>query len=184
MNKTVTAIAAGFVASLCLPLEAPAQTPPAYRLICQAFGASTREELVDRQGHAVTTGGTSCRVEGGPVNGGVTTIAGVSEADGDVSTVLVTHAMTRKPGSMVLTVGEAGKSTLVKNAEGEVTGTANTHAANLGEVRACFGVTENPAVFNFYLETGLSGLAISGKGECTVALAHQPEKNMFVSRCT
>jgi len=123
MNKTVTAIAAGFVASLCLPLEAPAQTPPAYRLICQAFGASTREALADRQGHAVTTGGTSCRVEGGPMNGGVTTIAGVSEADGDVSTVLVTHAITRKPGSMVLTVGEAGKSTLVKNAEGKVTGT-------------------------------------------------------------
>jgi len=57
---------------------------------------------------------------------------------------------------------------------------ANTHAANLGEVRGCLGGTENPAVFNFYLESSLSGLAISGKG----ALANQPEKNMYVSRCT
>jgi hypothetical protein len=61
---------------------------------------------------------------------------------------------------------------------------ANTQAANVGEIRACFGATENRAVVNFYLETTLSGLAISGKGGCTVVLADQPEKNMFVSRCT
>lgn len=59
----------------------------------------------------------------------------------------------------------------------------NTQAANLGEVRGCFGATENPAVVNFYLETNLNGLAISGRGECAVVLANQPEKNMYVSRC-
>jgi hypothetical protein len=61
---------------------------------------------------------------------------------------------------------------------------ANVQAADLGEARACFGATESRAVFNFYLETTLSGLAISGKGDCTVVLADKPEKNMYLSRCT
>jgi len=60
---------------------------------------------------------------------------------------------------------------------------ANTHAANLGELRACFGSTETRGLFNFYLETTLGGLAISGKGECTLVLPDTPEKDMAMFRC-
>jgi len=61
---------------------------------------------------------------------------------------------------------------------------ANTHAANIGELRGCLGGTDKAGVLNFYLETTVNGLAVSGKGDCTLVLADQPEKNMYVSRCT
>jgi hypothetical protein len=126
MNKSLIAATLGLITQLCGFTNALAQTPPAYRLICQAFGVSTREELADRQGHALTAGSTSCRVEGGPMNGGITTISTASEVDGDGTKMLVTHAITRKPGSIVVTVGEVGKSTLVRGADGKVTGTTGS----------------------------------------------------------
>jgi hypothetical protein len=113
MIRSFLAAALSLGTPLCVVTVALAQTPPAYRLICQAFSVSTREDLQDRQGHALITSSTSCVVEGGLMNGGVITISGATEANGDASTVLVTSAITRKPGSVVMTVGETGKSTLV-----------------------------------------------------------------------
>ena len=126
MIKSFLAAALSLGTPLCVVTVTLAQTPPAYRLICQAFSLSTREDLQDRQGHALITSSTSCVVEGGPMNGGVTTISGTSEANGDASTVLVTSAITRKAGSVVMTVGEVGKSTLVRGADGKVTGTTGS----------------------------------------------------------
>ena len=61
---------------------------------------------------------------------------------------------------------------------------SNTHAANVGVARGCIGATENNAVFNFYIESTLGQITISGKGECTFVLANMPEKDLSLARCT
>ena len=60
---------------------------------------------------------------------------------------------------------------------------SNAQAANLGEGRACFGMTESRTAVNFYLEGTFGTLSISGRGECDLAVGDMPEKDMFVSRC-
>ena len=61
---------------------------------------------------------------------------------------------------------------------------SNTHATNLGEALTCFGLTPTRGLVNFYIETTLGGLTMSGKGECTVLLPDVPEKGMAAVRCT
>lgn len=61
---------------------------------------------------------------------------------------------------------------------------SNAQAGSVGEARACFGATENNAVFNLYIESTLGQIAISGKGECTFVLVNMPEKDLSLARCT
>lgn len=61
---------------------------------------------------------------------------------------------------------------------------SNPHAAVVGEIRACFGATATRGLFNFYLETKLGALTMTGKGECTFGVADLPEKDLLIARCT
>ena len=56
-----------------------AQTPPPYRLNCQAVGIGPPENLGDRPGHAVSVGQYTCRVEGGLMDGAVATGSNIYE---------------------------------------------------------------------------------------------------------
>lgn len=60
----------------------------------------------------------------------------------------------------------------------------NPNATVVGEIRACFGATATREIFNFYLESRLGTLTITGKGECTFGVADLPEKDLLIARCT
>src|SRR5262245_54287992 len=59
-------------AMLAVYTEGGAQTGGgSFSLACASFGYAAREPLGDKDGHAMSTGAFSCRVTGGPLDGGV-----------------------------------------------------------------------------------------------------------------
>lgn len=58
------------------------------------------------------------------------------------------------------------------------------HASQVGTARGCFGFTEDPKIFNFYLSVQLGPLALSGRGECTLLRGDFPETGLNSLRCT
>lgn len=50
-----------------------AQAPLTFRLLCQSVGVGPQEPLGDREGHNLSVTNYSCRVEGGPLDGGLVT---------------------------------------------------------------------------------------------------------------
>jgi hypothetical protein len=59
----------------------------------------------------------------------------------------------------------------------------NAKLANSGPLRTCFGTTTDPAVFNFYAQGELSGMSVTGSGDCRVVRADFPEQGIFVVHC-
>lgn len=60
---------------------------------------------------------------------------------------------------------------------------ADAKASKAGDLRACFGATADPKVFNFYAEALISTLAMVGNGDCAVVRADSPEPGMTTFRC-
>ena len=98
-----------------------AQTPLTYKLLCQTIGTSPQEPLGDRESHAVSVTSYTCRVEGGPLDGGVMTGTSIYEWDKTNATGLSGNGVARKAGAMfVYQLGEF-KATRTM-ADGKVTG--------------------------------------------------------------
>jgi hypothetical protein len=53
----------------------------------------------------------------------------------------------------------------------------------VGTARACFGPTDDPALFNFYGEGTLGNVSFRGRGECRTAKRDYPEPGANISRC-
>lgn len=55
--------------------------------------------------------------------------------------------------------------------------------AQVAELRACFGPTEDRARQNFYAEVQLGALSFRGSGECRALMIDFPERGLFPVRC-
>ena len=98
-----------------------AQSGATAKLYCHSVGASPPEALGDREGHAITVGEITCRVEGGATDGGVLTGTTIYEWDKGSATMLSGIGVTRKPGATTAYQHTEGKQSLVMT-DGKVTG--------------------------------------------------------------
>src|SRR5947209_4494736 len=69
---------------------------------CQDIGAGPAEPLGDRDGHSISVGQYSCRIDSGPMSGGVVTGTGIWEWDGNKAVLLSNSGVMRKPGATVV----------------------------------------------------------------------------------
>jgi hypothetical protein len=100
-------------------------------LTCQGVGTGAPEPLGDREGHSITVGQYSCRVDSGPMSGGLVTGTAVWEWDGPNAVQLSNSAVGRKPGATIVWVGKSGKLALTMT-DGKVTGfTASGQGADV-----------------------------------------------------
>jgi len=53
----------------------------------------------------------------------------------------------------------------------------------VGTLRACFGPTDDPALFNFYAEGTLGKVSFQGRGECRTPKGDYPEPGVYIHRC-
>ena len=88
---------------------------------CQYVGNEQPEPLGDREGHFLTVGLYTCRIDGGPLNGGVATGTDIWEWAGPKGVELSDSGVVRKPGATAAYSGGTGTATLTM-ADGKVTG--------------------------------------------------------------
>jgi len=98
-----------------------AQTPLTYKFFCQSVGTGPQEPLGDRDGHNLSVVTYSCRVEGGPLDGGLVTGNAIYEWDKINATGLTGNGVVRKPGAAAVLQLADFKNTLTM-ADGKVTG--------------------------------------------------------------
>jgi hypothetical protein len=98
-----------------------AQTPITFRCLCQNTDPSPLEPLGDWEGHALSVASYTCRVEGGPLDGGDLTGTIIYEWDKTNAVGLSANGVGRKAGAaLVYQLGEFKNAlTLV---DGKVTG--------------------------------------------------------------
>jgi hypothetical protein len=90
-------------------------------MTCQSIGNSAPEPLGDREGHAISIGEVSCRVDGGPLSGGVLTGMDIWEWDGTNAVSLANNGIVRKPGATAMYQNTEAKLVLTMT-DGKVTG--------------------------------------------------------------
>ena len=88
---------------------------------CQDVGSGATEPLGDREGHSIVVAQVSCRVNSGPMSGGLSTGEGIWEWNGPNAVLVSANGVTRKPGATVVWVRTEGKLALTM-VEGKVTG--------------------------------------------------------------
>lgn len=59
----------------------------------------------------------------------------------------------------------------------------DTNVQTIGRIKACFGVTSDPALITFYAEGALGTVTFTGRGECRTVKQGYPEPGMIVMRC-
>lgn len=114
----VSLLLAGLIAA---PVNVLAQTPGQSRMHCLSIGNSSPEALGDRPGHAISVTEMTCRVEGGPLDGGVMTGTQVYEWDGANGVGKAGFGVTRSPGGKIVYVNTQMTNTLTMT-DGKVTG--------------------------------------------------------------
>ena len=92
-----------------------------FTFTCQDVGISPPEPLGDREGHSISVGQFSCRIDSGPMSGGVGTGTVTWEWDKTNAVLLSGSAVLRKPGATEVEVYTGGKIALTM-ADGKVTG--------------------------------------------------------------
>jgi hypothetical protein len=98
-----------------------AQTPLTYRYLCQSIGTGPQEPLGDRDGHNISIYSYSCRVEGGPLDGGLVTGNALYEWNKTTAVGLTANGVVRKPGATaVFQLGDFKNALTV--VDGKVTG--------------------------------------------------------------
>ena len=117
MSVKLSLVAAMSVNLLC-QAGVFAQVAP-YTLHCQGI-PGVRDEIAGSPNRALTTGGYSCRVEAGPMSGGVTTGSSTGESNGDNYVGFLGGSVTRKPGSLLVTVHSEFGSKTLRDADGKV----------------------------------------------------------------
>ena len=124
--RVVSVLAAtGLVSGLATSTMAAAQTSSNARLFCHAVGYNPPEALGDREGHSISVGEITCRVEGGPGDGGVLTGTTIYEWDKANGVLLSGIGVTRKPGATTAYQHTEGKISLVVS-NGKVVGSTGS----------------------------------------------------------
>jgi hypothetical protein len=129
---------------------------------CQSVGNSAPEPLGDREGHSISVEQFSCRVESGPMSGGVMSGALIWEWDKTNAVLISGSGVVRKPGATVVYKDVEGKLALTM-ADGKVTG-----------FTASGGV-------NFPIATG-SGASLAGKSAAWTATPTGPDQFELVDK--
>jgi hypothetical protein len=80
---------------------------------CTSIGPGGPEPLGDREGHGLVVASSVCTVEGGPLNGGITTQQVIWEGDKGTATLLSGDGVTRKPGTIAAYRNTGGTLTTV-----------------------------------------------------------------------
>jgi hypothetical protein len=89
---------------------------------CQIVGQPGPPELVgDRDGHSISIASSACRVEGGPLDGGLLTAQSIWEWDKTTGTLVSGSGVVRKVGATAVYQYTEGKLTITV-ADGKVTG--------------------------------------------------------------
>src|SRR5271170_2038826 len=89
---------------------------------CQDVGLTTPEPIGDQDGHVLVVDNFSCRVEGGPMAGGVMTGTVTWDMTKGKGTLISGTGVIRKPGSLVIYKDGDGVLNLTINDKGQVTG--------------------------------------------------------------
>jgi hypothetical protein len=115
--------ASGIVTALAFAAFAPGAVAQedTNKETCQAVGASALEPLGDREGHSISISQISCRVDSGPMSGGVLTGTSIWEWNGPNAVLGSGNGVMRKAGATVVYVQTAGKLA-VTMADGKITG--------------------------------------------------------------
>lgn len=117
--------ASGIATALAFAAFAPAAVAQDATMTCQDIGADAPlEPLGDREGHAISIAQFSCRVDSGPMSGGVMTGTGIWEWNGPNAVLVSQLGAIRKPGGTVAFVDTRGTLALTM-ADGKVTGWAS-----------------------------------------------------------
>jgi hypothetical protein len=72
------------------------------------------------------------------------------------------------------------RSTRVRASDGRI---VDDNVQAIGQLRACFGSTDDPKLLNFYAEGALGSTNFTGRGECLAGKADYPEAGITTSRC-
>lgn len=156
----VALVLAGLVA---VPVSVLAQTPNQSRMHCLANGNSPPEALGDRQGHAISVSEFTCRMEGGPLDGGVGTGTQVYEWEGVKGVGKAGFGVGRSSGGKVVYVNTEITNTLTVT-DGKVTGFVATgrgyYPVATGTAQALVGktysfITKSTGPGQFTVETTL-----------------------------
>lgn len=133
-----------------------AQADQSGRLFCHAVGSAPPEPLGDREGHSLSVGQVTCRVEGGLTDGGVLTGSTIYEWDKTNGVLLSGLGVTRKPGattayqhsegkiSLIITDGKVAGSTL--SGRGRITMATGTASPLQGKTYSYSGRTTGPGL--------------------------------------
>ena len=92
------------IAAIALSTTAPSAFAQGntFTYTCELVGVSAPEPLGDREGHAISVAEPSCRVDTGPMKGGVLTGTVIYEWNGPNAVLLAGSGVIRKPGSTVV----------------------------------------------------------------------------------
>jgi hypothetical protein len=96
---------------------------------CQDVGLTTPEPIGDQDGHVLVVDNFSCRVEGGPMAGGVMTGTVTWDMTKGKGTLISGTGAIRKPGSLVIYKDGEGTLNLTINDKGQVTGGSGSGTA-------------------------------------------------------
>jgi len=107
--------------STALPTLSMAQGAITFKNICSMVGPNAPEVLGDRDGHTFRVSLATCRVEGGPLAGGVMDTSVLWESDKEGTTALSGDGVIRKSGATTAYRLLDGKQTLVMK-DGKVVG--------------------------------------------------------------
>lgn len=117
-SLVVALVCAGLTA---VPVSALAEKPVDFKVHCLSNGNSPPEGLGDRADHSISVSEYTCRVEGGPLQGGVMTGTHIMEWDGINGVGKSGFGVTRTAGGKAVYVNTEMKSTLTMK-DGKVTG--------------------------------------------------------------
>ena len=106
-----------------------AQTGVASKSICMTTGTIAPEPVGDRDGHFIQVSQSTCRIEGGPLDGGVMTQNSIWEVDKGASTLSSSSGVIRKAGGIAVYQTASGTRTVTMK-DGKVVGWTATGKSN------------------------------------------------------
>ena len=98
-----------------------AQSGSTSKSICMSTGSSTPEAIGDRDGHFVQVSTSTCRIEGGPLDGGVMTQNSIWEMDKANANLTSGNGVVRMAGGVAIYQTTGGSRTLIIK-DGKVAG--------------------------------------------------------------
>lgn len=120
-SKKMLAYCIGIAGLALIQMPASAQSGQGERLHCNAVGYNPPRPLRDEKGHAISVSEFTCRVEGGPLDGGLVTGKSIWEWHKSNAVLLSGMGVTHKPGTTLAWTQHVGKMALIKS-DGKVTG--------------------------------------------------------------